>query len=74
MIFLEILVDFISHNVVYKVVTCSCLILLAKLQLDQDGIKTGIVLQPYSQCLVMNSHPGNLQFYDIEQNKLWLEV
>ena len=52
----------------------SNLVLVAKLQLDQDGVKTGITLQPYSQCLVMNSHPGNLQFYNIEQNRLWLEV
>ena len=47
---------------------------VAKLQLDQDGVKTGLVLQPYSQSVVTNSHPGHLQFYDIEQNKLWLEV
>ena len=61
--------DFISEHRDFA--ACYC---VAKLQLDQDGVKTGLVLQPYSQSVVTNSHPGHLQFYDIEQNKLWLEV
>jgi len=46
----------------------------AKLQLNEDGVKTGLVLEPCSQCIVMNSHPGHLQFYSPEQSKLWMEV
>ncbi|XP_065920998.1 WD repeat-containing protein 75-like isoform X2 [Dysidea avara] len=45
----------------------------AKLQLNEDGVKTGLVVEPYTQCVVMNSHPGHLQFYSPEQNKLWME-
>ena len=42
--------------------------------MNEDGVKTGLVVEPYTQCVVMNSHPGHLQFYSPEQNKLWMEV
>ena len=62
-------ISYLSIEILLLVIYC-----VAKLQLDQDGVKTGLVLQPYSQSVVTNSHPGHLQFYDIKQNKLWLEV
>ena len=57
-------------------IQCKCIFWFtaAKLQLNEDGVKTGLVLEPYSQCIVMNSHPGHLQFYSPEQNRLWMEV